>query len=200
MEKRATSTLFSYHYLLTSLAPVHAPSPLFVPACSCARQGNTGFAMTEERVRSYMFQLLTGLAHMHAMGWVHRDLKTANLLVTAGNVVKIADFGLAKPMEHGREMTPRVVTLWYRAPELLYQDRSAGMPVDVWSAGCIFGELLSGKELFVGQTEMEQAAAIYKLCGCPDGASWPGVAQLPAYMPFRPKQKFTPQWHNRFPK
>jgi serine/threonine protein kinase len=154
--------------------------------------------MTEERVRSYMLQLLTGLAHMHARGWVHRDLKTANLLVTAGNVVKIADFGLAKPLEPGREMTPRVVTLWYRSPELLFQDRSAGPGVDVWSAGCIFGELLTGREVFVGRDELAQLHAIYKLCGVPDTATWPGLAQLQAYIAMRPKQKFVPQFKSRF--
>ena len=95
-------------------------------------------------MRSYMHQLLTGLAHMHAHSWVHRDLKTANLLITAGNVLKIADLGMARSMLWPGKFTPRVVTLWYRAPELIYQDRGAGVSVDMWSAGCVMGELLSG--------------------------------------------------------
>ena len=110
-----------------------------------SRNPNSGYVLTEARIRSYMHQLLTGLAHMHAAAWVHRDLKTANLLVTSGNVLKIADLGMARSMRWTGKFTPRVVTLWYRAPELLYQDRNAGVAVDMWSAGCVLGELLSGE-------------------------------------------------------
>lgn len=100
--------------------------------------------MTEDRVRSFMAQLLRGLAAMHAAEWVHRDLKPANLLVSTDNTLYIADLGMARSMRWPGRFTPRVVTLWYRAPELLFHDPSAGTPVDVWSAGCVFGELLSG--------------------------------------------------------
>ena len=100
--------------------------------------------MTEDRVRSFMAQLLRGLAAMHAAAWVHRDLKPANLLVTRDNTLLIADLGMARSMRWPGRFTPRVVTLWYRAPELLFHDPNAGPPVDVWSAGCIFGELLNG--------------------------------------------------------
>jgi cyclin-dependent kinase 10 len=100
--------------------------------------------MTPGRIRSFMHQLLSGLAFMHARDWVHRDLKPANLLVGPDNVVKIADLGMARSMRWPGKFTPRVVTLWYRAPELLFHDPAAGVGVDVWSAGCIFGELLTG--------------------------------------------------------
>ena len=100
--------------------------------------------MSPDRVRCYLHQLLTGLAAMHDGDWVHRDLKPANLLVSSGNVVKIADLGMTRSMRWPGKFTPRVVTLWYRAPELLFHDPAAGVAVDVWSAGCIFGELLSG--------------------------------------------------------
>ena len=156
--------------------------------------------MTADRVRSYMHQLLGVLAHMHSRGWVHRDLKPPNLLVTAGNVVKVADFGLAKAMEPGRAMTDRAIcTLWYRAPELLFMDPLAGPPLDVWSAGCIFGELLTGNVTVFGDVELDQLNAIYKLCGVPDHADWPELVRLPGWVRFRPKNtRFTSQFRSRY--
>ena len=139
-----------------------------------ARDAGSGFSATPERIRSYMYQLLCGLAHCHAKGWVHRDIKTANLLVTSKNVLSIADFGLAKQEVPGKN-TPLVVTLWYRSPELLYQDPNASFPLDVWSAGCVFGELLTGRELFCGEDSASQIQMIYKLCGVPDTDGWPDI-------------------------
>lgn len=137
--------------------------------------------MTPERIRSYMHQLLLGLAHIHAQGWVHRDIKTANLLVTNANVLSIADFGLAKQVS--AHNTPLVVTLWYRSPELLYQDPNASFPLDVWSAGCVFGEMLSGRELFCGEDAASQIQMIYKLCGVPDTDGWPDIQTRIVRMP-----------------
>lgn len=194
------SSTFKLHLSRHTLSPRRPPASHpshHPPSCSIAKSGGTSFAMTEDRVRSYMAQLLNGLAHMHERGWVHRDIKTANLLVTADNVVKIADFGLAKRVEPGRA-TPRVCTLWYRAPELLFQDPHASFPQDVWSAGCIFGELLSGKVTVCGENEGEQLTAIYKLCGAPDAALWPGLSQLHSYQSLRPKAKYTAQFKSRF--
>lgn len=137
----------------------------------------SAFTMTPERICSYMHQLLLGLAHCHAKGWVHRDIKTDNLLVTNTNVLSIADFGLAKREIPGRN-TPQVVTLWYRSPEVIYQDACASFPIDVWSAGCVFGELLTGRPLFCGDDAPSQIVNIYKLCGVPDTDGWPGVHNL----------------------
>ena len=115
-----------------------------IAACRSARDPNVDFAMTADRIRAYMYQLLRGLAAMHYRSWVHRDLKPANLLVTSDNRLLIADLGMARSMRWPGVFTPRVVTLWYRAPELLLHDPNASIGVDVWSAGCIFAELLTG--------------------------------------------------------
>jgi serine/threonine protein kinase len=103
-----------------------------------------------------MQQLLCGLDHCHNRGVLHRDIKGANLLLDNNGILKIADFGLAtffnpKQKQH---LTSRVVTLWYRPPELLLGATNYGAAVDLWSAGCILAELLSGKPIMPGRTEV----------------------------------------------
>ncbi|PWZ06931.1 putative serine/threonine-protein kinase [Zea mays] len=111
---------------------------------------------TLPQVKCYVHQLLSGLEHCHNRGVLHRDIKGSNLLLDNNGVLKIADFGLASFFDpnHKQPMTSRVVTLWYRPPELLLGATDYGVGVDLWSAGCILAELLAGKPIMPGRTEV----------------------------------------------
>ncbi|KAB2049650.1 hypothetical protein ES319_A13G191400v1 [Gossypium barbadense] len=146
---------------------------------------------TEPQVKCYMHQLLSGLEHCQNRGVLHRDIKGSNLLIDDGGVLKIADFGLATFFDPNRKhpMTSRVVTLWYRAPELLLGATDYGVGVDLWSAGCILAELLAGKPIMPGRTEVEQLHKIYKLCGSPSDEYWK-KSKLPNATLFKPREPY----------
>ncbi|GJR76278.1 probable serine/threonine-protein kinase [Tanacetum coccineum] len=129
---------------------------------------------TEPQVKCYIKQLLSGLEHCHKNGVLHRDIKGSNLLIDNDGILKIADFGLASFFnpQNKQAMTSRVVTLWYRPPELLLGATYYGVGVDLWSAGCILAELLYGKPILPGRTEVEQLHKIFKLCGSPSDEYW----------------------------
>lgn len=133
-----------------------------------------GVKFSEPQVKCYMQQLLSGLDHCHSRGVLHRDIKGSNLLIDSNGILKIADFGLATffDPENSVPLTTRVVTLWYRPPELLLGACHYGVGVDMWSTGCIFGELYAGKPILPGKTEVEQLHKIFKLCGSPTEDYW----------------------------
>ncbi|KAG8079887.1 hypothetical protein GUJ93_ZPchr0007g4765 [Zizania palustris] len=142
---------------------------------------------TEAQVKCYMNQILSGLEHCHSRRIVHRDIKGANLLVNNEGVLKIADFGLANYFDPSKKhpLTSRVVTLWYRPPELLLGSTHYDAAVDLWSVGCVFAEMFRGKPILQGRTEVEQLHKIFKLCGSPADEYWK-KSKLPHATIFKP--------------
>ncbi|XP_077292009.1 cyclin dependent kinase 11B pitslre isoform X2 [Arctopsyche grandis] len=130
-------------------------------------------------VKCLMQQLLLAVDHLHDNWILHRDLKTSNLLLSHKGILKVGDFGLAR--EYGsplKSYTPIVVTLWYRAPELLLGARQYSTPIDIWSVGCIFAEFLTMNALFPGKSEVDQLNRIFKELGTPNESVWPGWSSL----------------------
>ncbi|XP_024963795.1 cyclin-dependent kinase C-2-like isoform X1 [Cynara cardunculus var. scolymus] len=147
-----------------------------------------GMRFSVAQIKCYMRQLLTGLHYCHVNQVLHRDIKGSNLLIDNEGNLKLADFGLARSFsnDHNGNLTNRVITLWYRPPELLLGTTKYGPAVDMWSVGCIFAELLHGKPIFPGKDEPEQLSKIFELCGAPDEINWPGVSKIPWYNNFKP--------------
>ncbi|TKW27532.1 hypothetical protein SEVIR_3G263000v4 [Setaria viridis] len=149
-----------------------------------------GMQFTIPQIKCYMRQLLFGLHYCHINQVLHRDIKGSNLLIDNHGILKLADFGLARSFsnDHNAHLTNRVITLWYRPPELLLGSTKYGLAVDMWSVGCIFAELLSGKPILPGKNEPEQLTKIFELCGTPDELNWPGVTKMPWYNNFKPSR------------
>ncbi|XP_078171899.1 cyclin-dependent kinase G-2-like [Carex rostrata] len=148
---------------------------------------------SQSEVKCLMLQLLEGTMYLHHNWVLHRDLKTSNLLLNNRGELKICDFGLAR--QYGSPLkpyTPLVVTLWYRAPELLLGAKEYSTAIDMWSVGCIMAELLAKEPLFNGQNEKEQIDKIFKTLGTPNENIWPGYKNLPGS-----KVVFTKQPYNR---
>ncbi|CAD5116300.1 DgyrCDS5206 [Dimorphilus gyrociliatus] len=143
-----------------------------------------------ELTKSYMKQLLDGMAFCHGRKILHRDLKPQNLLVTSDGKIKIADFGLARMIQiPSRKYTHEVITLWYRSPEILLGTDFYCPSVDIWSLGCIFAEMPTGKPLFPADSEIDQLMRIFRTLGTPNEDIWPGVTNLPDFQTRFPQFK-----------
>ncbi|KFD52306.1 hypothetical protein M514_06869 [Trichuris suis] len=144
--------------------------------------------MDRKLLKSYLYQISDGMLFCHSRRIMHRDLKPQNLLIDEHGTIKLADFGLARafgiPL---RPYTHEVVTLWYRSPEVLLGCERYSLGLDIWSIGCIFAEMVTGKPLFPGDSEIDQLFRIFRVLGTPTKADWVDIEDLPEYKANFPK-------------
>lgn len=135
---------------------------------------------TLPQIKSIMKGVLKGVSYLHNSKVIHRDIKGANILINEHGIIKIADFGLARVIfpENELNYTTQVVTLWYRAPEILLGYKNYDYKVDVWSIGCFFYELFTGEVLFRGSNEQDQIERILEICGTPDPEIFRGFSKV----------------------
>ncbi|KAK4123386.1 Pkinase-domain-containing protein [Parathielavia appendiculata] len=144
-------------------------------------QGDRG-ALKPPVIKSFMYQLLKGIDFCHKNRVLHRDLKPQNLLINSKGQLKLGDFGLARAFGIPvNTFSNEVVTLWYRAPDVLLGSRTYNTSIDIWSAGCIMAEMFSGRPLFPGTTNEDQIIRIFRIMGTPTERTWPGLSQFPEY-------------------
>jgi len=138
--------------------------------------------LTPELVKSYLFQILIAVNFCHSKRILHRDLKPQNLLIDKDGIIKVADFGLARSFGIPiKTLTHEILTLWYRAPEILLGQKEYSTPVDMWSIGLIFYEMAHRKPLFAGDCEIDQIFKIFQMFGTPNEKTWPGITKLPEF-------------------
>ncbi|BBN11662.1 hypothetical protein MPTK1_5g13770 [Marchantia polymorpha subsp. ruderalis] len=165
--------------------------------CDLAGYMRTCFnRLTPFVIKTFMYQILLGVHYCHQSNVMHRDLKPQNLLIDRSSLrLKIADFGLSRRFHlPGNQNTlyafsQEVVTLWYRAPELLLGTTVYSTSIDMWSVGCIFAELALGRPLFLAMSEIGMIMKIFHIMGTPNETSWPGVNSLTDFHPRFPKWK-----------
>ncbi|XP_078594497.1 serine/threonine-protein kinase MAK-like isoform X1 [Branchiostoma floridae x Branchiostoma japonicum] len=139
----------------------------------------------ESVIRNILYQITQGMAFMHKHGFFHRDMKPENLLCMGPELIKIADFGLAREIRSRPPYTDYVSTRWYRAPEVLLRSRNYSSPIDMWAIGCIMAELYTLRPLFPGSSEVDEIFKVCQVLGTPSKSDWPEGHQLAAAMNFR---------------
>ncbi|XP_054847152.1 cyclin-dependent kinase 13 [Eublepharis macularius] len=154
----------------------------------------------ENHIKSFMRQLMEGLDYCHKKNFLHRDIKCSNILLNNRGQIKLADFGLARlySSEESRPYTNKVITLWYRPPELLLGEERYTPAIDVWSCGCILGELFTKKPIFQANQELAQLELISRICGSPCPAVWPDVIKLAYFNTMKPKKQYRRRLREEF--
>ncbi|XP_062324057.1 MAPK/MAK/MRK overlapping kinase-like [Osmerus eperlanus] len=127
------------------------------------------YPMPESKIQNYMYQLCKSLHHLHSNGIFHRDVKPENILIKH-NTLKLGDFGSCNSLYAGPPYTEYISTRWYRAPECLLTDGHYSHKMDLWSAGCVFYEILTFRPLFPGSSELDQVSKIHDVLGTPKPA------------------------------
>ena len=150
------------------------------------------FSLTAAHKKHLAKQLFEGLDYLHKRGVLHRDIKAANILISNTGELKLADFGLARfYQKHQRQdYTNRVITIWYRSPELLLGETQYGPSVDIWSAACVLVEIFTRHAIFPGDGgEINQLDKIYNVLGTPSRSEWPGIDDLQWFTLLRPRHR-----------
>ena len=143
---------------------------------------NKNQKLPKETIKKYFYGILQGLSYLHKKKIIHRDLKPQNILINEKNEIKIYNFGLARgigvPIQ---AYTNEICALPYRSPDILLGTKMYDNAVDIWSAGCIFGEMILGKLLFEGKNEAEQCDNIFKIIGTPNDVEFPWLKESPEW-------------------
>lgn len=150
------------------------------------------FTLTAAHKKDLAKQMFEGLKYLHHRGVLHRDIKAANILISNRGQLKYADFGLARSFSKSRQLdyTNRVITIWYRPPELLLGETRYGPAVDVWSAACVYVEMFTRKAVFPGEGgEISQLDKLYNCLGTPTHAEWPDIIEMPWFELMRPTER-----------
>lgn len=161
---------------------------------------NPDVNLTDGNRKLLFKQLCEGLNYLHIKRVIHRDIKCSNLLIDRNGVLKIADFGLARKLKpvKSSDYTNRVITLWYRPPELLLGTTDYGREVDIWGIGCLLVELFTNKALFQAQDEIQQLHVIFQTLGTPTFEEWPNLADLPWYEMVKPHELYHSQFRKLY--
>jgi len=159
------------------------------------------FTFPPSQIKELLRQMLEGLHYLHHRGILHRDIKGSNILLSSSGQLKLADFGLARHYHKRRpnlDYTNRVITLWYRPPELLLGATAYGPAVDIWSVGCIMLEMVTKKALFPGIDEIDQLVRIWGIMGSPTTEKWPKVTELPWWELVKPQVANREVFHEEY--
>ena len=142
--------------------------------------------LPEKIIKQIILQVINAAKYLHSLKYIHRDIKPDNILISNEGKIILTDFDLCRLESKGKDdpLTRTAVTLYYRAPEIFFGDSYYTNKIDIWSIGCVFAELVIGQPLFKGSNELSTLSKIIQIIGCPSEENWPGVSELPNYLPF----------------